>query len=47
MSIQWLIDCVDSVDCIFKITEFAEEKTQKSIAEEPDRTPGGGGQIRT
>ena len=23
VSIPWLIDCVDSVDCIFKITEFA------------------------
>ena len=23
VSIPWLIDCADSVDCIFKITEFA------------------------
>ena len=22
-AIPWLIDCADSVDCIFKITEFA------------------------
>ena len=23
VSIPWLIDCADSIDCIFKITEFA------------------------
>ena len=23
VSVPWLIDCADSVDCVFKITEFA------------------------